>query len=233
MNWQIAGLRNVRTMKFTVFLTMTLPETADGGKAMDKTGVEFRGDAGTLIRYEDIVLWRDVVFLVWDRPYDEEVQSIGAPAVGIFNYTGYLNKREGTSFGMTYFSLVVADGHMPISNGTRILADGGVSYQGMTYDENSMRFWRTGKLVVTPNVAEQERKNIEHEAEGERLIAQLDTIIQHKMAHGTLETKQYDRALALYLECKKPSNGFGTPAWHRRQRVFRTFEDQFLKYPSK
>lgn len=212
--------------------SVTLPETEMEVTAMDEARVDFRGDWGTPIRYEDIVLWRDVVFLVWDRPYDEEVQSMGAPAVGTFNYTGYLNKREGAFFGMTYFSLVVADGHMPISNGTRILADGGVSYQGMAYDENSMRFWRTGKLVVTPNVAEQERKHIEHEAEGERLIAELDTIIQHKMAHGTLETKQYDRALALYLECKKPSNGFGTPAWHRRQRVLRAFADQFLKYPN-
>jgi hypothetical protein len=176
-------------------------------KAMDEARVEFRGDWGTPIWYEDIVLWRDVVFLVWDRPYDEEVQSMGAPAVGTFNYTGYLNRREGISFGMTYFSLVVADGHMPITNGTRILADGGVNYQCMTYDENSMRFWRTGKLEVTPSVAEQERKHIKDEAEGERLTVELDTIIQRKMAHGTLERKQYDLALALYLECRKSSIG--------------------------
>ncbi len=191
---------------------------------MDEARVEFRGDAGTPIRYEDIVLWRDVVFLVWDRPYDEEVRSMGAPPVGTFNYTGYLNKREGISFGMTYFSLVVADGHIPITNGTRILEDGGASYQGMMYDENSMRFWRTGKLVVTPNAAEQERKHIEDEAEVERLTAYLDIIIEHKMAYGTLERKQYDLALALYLECRKSSISLGTPAWHRRQRVLRTFE---------
>ena len=200
---------------------------------MDEARVEFRGDWGTPIRYEDIALWWDVVFLVWDRPYDEEVQSMGAPAVGTFNYTGYLNKREGISFGITYFSLVVADGHMPITNGTRILADGGVNYQGMTYDENRMRFWRTGRLEVTPNVAEQDGKHIEHEAEGQRLRVELDTIIRHKMANGTLEGKQYDRALALYLECKKLSIGFGTPAWHRLQTVLRAFEHQFLKYPSK
>jgi hypothetical protein len=54
---------------------------------MDEARVEFRGDEGTPIRYEDIVLGRDVVFLVWDHPYDEEVQAIGAPAVGTFNYT--------------------------------------------------------------------------------------------------------------------------------------------------
>ena len=90
---------------------------------MDEARVEFRGDEGTPIRYEEIVLWRDVVFLVWDRPYDEEVQSMGAPPIGTFNYTGYLNRREGISFGMTYFSLVVADGHLPINNGTRVLAD--------------------------------------------------------------------------------------------------------------
>ena len=201
--------------------------------AMDEARVEFRGDWGTLIRYEDIVLWQDVVFLVWDRPYNEEVQSMGAPAVGTFNYTGYLQKREGIHFGMTYFSLVVADGHMPITNGTRILADGGVNYQAMTYDENSMRFWRTGRLEVTPKIAEQEPKHIEDEAEGERLMVELDTIIQHKLAHGTLERKQYDLALALYLECKKSSIGLGTPAWHRRQRVLRTFEEHFLKYSDK
>jgi len=200
---------------------------------MDEARVEFRGDEGTPIRYEDIVLGRDVVFLVWDRPYDEEVQSSGAPAVGTFNYTGYLNRREGISFGMTYFSLVVADGHIAITNGTRILADGGAGYQGMRYDENSMRFWRTGKLVVTPNVAEQERKHIEDEAEGERLTVELDTIILHKMAYGTPERKQCDRALALYLECKKLSIGFGTPVWRRHQRVLRAFEREFLlKYPS-
>jgi hypothetical protein len=88
-----------------------------GVTAMDEARVEFRGDWGTPIRYEDIVLWRDVVFLVWDRPYDEEVQSMGAPAVGTFNFTGYLRERKGIYFEMTYFSLVVADGHMPITNG--------------------------------------------------------------------------------------------------------------------
>jgi len=56
-----------------------------------------------------------------------------------------------------------------------------------------------------PSVAEQERKHIKDDAEGERLIVELDTIIQHKMAHGTLEQKQYDLALALYLESKKSS----------------------------
>jgi len=200
---------------------------------MDEARVEFRGDEGTPIRYEEIVLWRDVVFLVWDRPYDEEVQSMGAPPIGTFNYTGYLNRREGTSFGMTYFSLVVADGHLPINNGTRVLADGGTGYQGMTYDEKNMRFWRTGKLEVTPNASVQERKHIEDEAEGERLRVELATIIQHKMAHGTLEGKQNDRALALYLECKKLSIGFGNPAWHRLQPILRAFEHEFLKYSSK
>ena len=134
---------------------------------------------------------------------------------------------------MTYFSLVVADGHLPITNGTRILADGGANSHPLRYDEKNMRFWRTGRLEITPSVAEQEFKHIEEEAEGERLMVELDTIIQHKMAHGTLERKQYDLALALYLECKKSSIGFGNPAWHRRQQVLRAFEDNFLKYPSK
>jgi hypothetical protein len=133
---------------------------------MDEARVEFRGDVGTPIRYEDIVLWQDVVFLVWDRPYDEDEQSGGAPAVGTFNYTGYLREREGISFAMTYFSLVVADGHLRITNGTRVLADGGAGLQRMTYDENSMKFWRTGKLEVTPSAAEQQRKYGNDEAEG-------------------------------------------------------------------
>ena len=202
--------------------------------AMDEARVEFRGDEGTPIRYEDIMLGRDVVFLVWDRPYDEENQSYGAPAVETFNYTGYLREREGTSFAMTYFSLVIADGHVPITNGTRILADGGAGLQRMSYDEKSMRFWRTGRLEITPSVAEQERNHIEDEAEGERLTAYLDIIIAHKMVYGTVERKQYDLALVLYLECRKLSIGLGTPAWHGRQRVLRAFEREFLlKYPSK
>jgi hypothetical protein len=30
---------------------------------------------------------------------------MGAPAVGTFNFTGYLREREGIYFQMTYFSL--------------------------------------------------------------------------------------------------------------------------------
>jgi hypothetical protein len=201
--------------------------------AMDKARVEFRGDAGTPVRYEDIMLWRDVVFLESVYHYDEENQSYGAPAVGTFYFTGYLREREGIHFVMTYLSLVVADGHLPITNGTRILADGGANSHPLRYDEENMRFWRTGRLEITPSVAEQERNHIDDEAEVARLVVELDTIIQHKMAHGTLERKQYDLALALYLECKKSSIGLGNPARHRRQRVLRTFENQFLKYPSK
>jgi hypothetical protein len=135
---------------------------------MDKARVEFRGDAGTPIRYEDIMLWRDVVFLESVYHYDEENQSYGAPAVGTFYFTGYLREREGIHFVMTYFSLVVADGHLPITNGTRILADGGANSHPLRYDEKNMRFWRTGRLEVTPSVAEQERNHIEDEAEVSR-----------------------------------------------------------------
>ena len=223
-----------RTAKFTVFLTVTLPEAGMEVTAMDEARVEFRGDWGTPIRYEDIVLWRDVVFLESVYHYDEENQSYGAPAVGTFNFTGYLREREGIHFVMTYFSLVVADGHLPITNGTRILADGGANSHPLRYDEKNMRFWRTGRLEITPSVAEQERKHMKDEAEGERLTIELDTIILHKTAYGTLERKQYHRALALYLECKNLSIGLGTPAWRRHQRVLRAFENEFLpKYPSK
>src|SRR5271154_6834207 len=85
-----------------VLLDVKLTETRAEETAMEgKVGVrqlKFNGDGGTPIRHEEIVLRRDVVFLVWDRPYDEEVQSMGAPAIGTFNYTGYLRKREGIYF---------------------------------------------------------------------------------------------------------------------------------------
>ena len=108
--------------------------------------VQFRGDCGTPIRYEDIVLWRDVVFLVWDHPYSEEEQSSGAPASQTFYYTGCLRKREGSYFTMSYFSCVVADGHLSVIQGTGILRDGGVGSQPFAYDEKSMKFWKTGEL---------------------------------------------------------------------------------------
>jgi hypothetical protein len=107
---------------------------------------EFRGDGGTPIRYEDIVLYRDIVFLVWDRPYSEEERSAGAPAIGTSNYTGYICEKSGTSFTLTYFSNLVTDGHLSAIEGTRILGDGGVAAQPMTYDESSMKFWKVGEL---------------------------------------------------------------------------------------
>jgi len=93
-----------------------------------------------------------------------------------------------------------------ITNGTRILADRGASYQGMTYDENSMRFWRTGKLVVRPNLAEQERKHIEHEAEGERLIVELDTVqpgrwTQIRVIPCCKGVRAKAKSRSLYLHC--------------------------------
>lgn len=114
----------------------------------EKVNVEpfqFRGDGGTLICYEDIVLWRDVVFLVWNRPYSEDEQSGGAPASITYHYTGYLRKRDGSYFTMTYFSNVVVGGHPAIVEGTGILLDGGVGSQPMTYDEKSMKFWKVGE----------------------------------------------------------------------------------------
>lgn len=115
----------------------------------EKVNVEpfqFRGDGGTPIRYEDIVFWRDVVFLVWDRPYSEEEQSSGAPASQTFYYTGYLRERSGSRFILSYFSCVVAEGHLPVIQGTGILRDGGVGSQPFAYDEKSMKFWKTGEL---------------------------------------------------------------------------------------
>lgn len=188
--------------------------------------VEFNGDPGTPIRYEDIVLGRDVVFLVWERHYDEEVRSMGAPEVGTYNYTGFLRSRDGVHFEMTYFSNVVADGHLPALKG-RILLDGGVNTQPMMLDED-MKFWKTGELYIMHSPGNTE--DVDDRA-GERLTIELDSIIDHKMTHGTLDGKHYDRGLALYLKCKSAYLAPSTPAWHRQQRVLRAFEDEFLKYP--
>jgi hypothetical protein len=189
----------------------------------------FNGDGGTPIRYEDIVLWRDVVFLVWDRPYSDEDRSIGAPAIGTFNYTGYIRRRDRIYFHMTYFSNVVADGHLPVIDDTKILLDGGVNTQPMTYDETSMKFWKTGEQYITAQSPGGQIENIDGR-EGERLTVELNGIIEDKMTHGTLDEKGYDRGLALYLKCKNAYIRFGTRAWHRRQQVLRVFEDEFLKY---
>jgi hypothetical protein len=112
------------------------------------TPFEFRGNSGTPIKYEDIVPYRDVVFLIWDRPYSEEELSADAPSIGTSNYTGYIREKKGASFTLTYFSNVVTDGHLKVIEGTRILGDGGVGAQPMTYDESSMKFWKLGELYV-------------------------------------------------------------------------------------
>src|SRR5208283_348554 len=105
-------------------------DAATEGKTMEERvsagPFRLKGDGGTPIKYEDIVLYRDVVFLVWDRPYSEEEQSGGAPASQTFYYTGYLGERSGSRFILSYFSCVVADGHLPVIPGTGILRDGGV-----------------------------------------------------------------------------------------------------------
>jgi len=117
----------------------------------EKVNVEqfqFRGDCGTPLRYEDIVLWRDVVFLRWDCPYSEGEQSGGAPASQTFYYTAYLCERSGSRFILSYFSCVVADGDLPVIQGTGILRDGGVGSQTFAYDEKIMKFWKTGELYA-------------------------------------------------------------------------------------
>lgn len=114
---------------------------------MDEARVEFNGfdSAGTPIGYESIVPFRDVVFLVWDRHYDEETRSWGAPVAETFCYTGFLRERNGIHFAMTYFSLVKPDKSGRTGGG--YLADTGVNYQAFTLDEH-MRFWKTGDLHV-------------------------------------------------------------------------------------
>ena len=107
-----------------------------------------KGDGGTPIKYEDIVLYRDVVFLVWDRPYSEEEQSSGAPASETFYYTGYLCERSASRFILSYFSCVVADGHLPVIQARESSATAALGSQPMTYDERSMSFWKTGELYA-------------------------------------------------------------------------------------
>lgn len=128
--------------------TSTAVATAVTEEAMmDETRVEFGGfdSAGTPIDYENIVLFRDVVFLVWDRHYDEEQRSWGAPVAETFCYTGFLRERDGIRFAMTYFSVVKPDKSGRTGGG--YLADTGVNYQAFTLDEH-MRFWKTGDLRV-------------------------------------------------------------------------------------
>jgi len=121
---------------------------------------------------EDIELCRDVVFLVWDRPYSEEEQSGGAPASQTFYYTGYLCERSDSRFILSYFSNVVADGHLPVVQGTGILRDGGVGSEPMTYDERSMRFWKTGELYAAEQGAASPTGGV-------RALALLEDIPEH------------------------------------------------------
>jgi hypothetical protein len=112
---------------------------------MDEARVEFKGfdSAGTPIGYENIMLFRDVVFLVWDRHYSEEERSGGAPVSETFCITGFLRERSGSRFVMSYFSYVKPDKTGRTGGG--YLADTGANYQPFTFDGH-MQFWKTGEL---------------------------------------------------------------------------------------
>lgn len=97
------------------------------------------------IRYEDIVLGRDVVFLVKSLHHDPENVAAGAPVIETFSYTGMLESRDGDRFQLSYFSMTTSH---PWKAGKNILADpGGACSQDMVLDE-SMTFWKMGELYV-------------------------------------------------------------------------------------
>jgi hypothetical protein len=97
------------------------------------------------IRYEDIVVQRDVVFLVRSLHHDPENVAAGAPVIETFSYTGMLESRDGDRFQLSYFSMTTS---CPSVAGKNILADpGGACRQDMVLDE-SMTFWKMGELYV-------------------------------------------------------------------------------------
>ena len=97
------------------------------------------------IRYEDIVLGRDVVFLVRSRHHDPENVAAGAPVMETLSYTGMLESRDGDRFQLSYFSMTTSH---PWKANKNILADpGGACRQDMVLDE-SMTFWKMGELYV-------------------------------------------------------------------------------------
>lgn len=97
------------------------------------------------IRYEDIVLERDVVFLVRSLHHAPENVAVGAPVIETFSYTGMLESRDGDRFELSYFSMTTSH---PRVAGKNILADpGGACRQRMVLDK-SMTFWKMGELYV-------------------------------------------------------------------------------------
>ena len=113
---------------------------------MDEARVEFRGKVGDPIEYEDIVLSRDVVFVTWDRHYDEEQRSWGAPVSETFCYTGIIRERRGANFDFTCFSCVAPEKLMRRDSGNGWLA-GGEGGLVLTLDKH-MKFWKTGELYI-------------------------------------------------------------------------------------
>lgn len=111
-----------------------------------KPQVRFRPHADSRpIRYEDIVIGRDVVFLVKSLRHDPENMAAGAPIIETFSYTGMLESRDGDRFQLSYFSMTTSH---PSEAGKNILADpGGARRQNMVLDE-SMTFWKMGELYV-------------------------------------------------------------------------------------
>jgi hypothetical protein len=149
-----------------------------------------RGNRGTPISYEDIVPWRDVVFLRWDQPYDEEDQSRGAPVSGTFCYTGYLREKRGRDFVFTYFSNVVADGHLPAMKGTGILFDGGANRNCMKYDPSTMKFWKTGEQCASGRSQSAIRSVCKHERCGNP-AATIEVYDNHQSNVGTFNVHDY------------------------------------------
>jgi hypothetical protein len=123
-----------------------VPSTATVEYEKAKPQVRFRPYADYRpIRYEDIVLGRDVVFLVTSFHHAPENVAAGAPAIETFSYTGMLESRDGDHFQLSYFSMTTS---FPSKAGKNILADpGGACRQDMVFDE-SITFWKMGELYV-------------------------------------------------------------------------------------
>lgn len=113
---------------------------------MGKPQVRFRPYADYRpIRYEDIELGRDVVFLVRSFHHDPENVAAGAPVMETWSYTGILESKDGGRFQLSYFSMTTS---CPSPRSKNILADpGGACRQNMVLDE-SMTFWKMGELYV-------------------------------------------------------------------------------------
>jgi hypothetical protein len=99
------------------------------------------------IRYEDIALEHDVVFLVESFHHDPENVGIGAPEIETRSYTGMVRNRNGDHFELAYFSMTT-DAVVMHRDGYTLADPGGRCYNNMTFNEKNMKFWKMGELYA-------------------------------------------------------------------------------------